>query len=118
MHEAILKECGKNRRITALERIQIGRRLLSVSRECIRRRLLSFLCLSDDGRRKIFSASGKRKCLPFAAFSDWKSVALSGRAEMTMGMAIGYDWLNDILSEESKQLIRVAIFKKGLEPSF
>jgi hypothetical protein len=37
MHAAILKECDEMIGLLPLERIQIGRRLLSVSRECIRR---------------------------------------------------------------------------------
>jgi len=38
-------------------------------------------------------------------------------AEMTMAVAIGYDWLYNDLSEASKSIIKEAILKKGLEPS-
>jgi hypothetical protein len=37
---------------------------------------------------------------------------------MTMALAIGYDWLFDELQEDSKQIIKEAIVKKGLEPSY
>jgi hypothetical protein len=117
MHEAILKECGKIEGLPPLERIQIGRRLLSVSRECIRRVFYLSYAYRMTGEEKYFQRAEK-EMLAVAAFSDWNPSHFLDVAEMTMGMAIGYDWLNDKLSEESKELIRVAIFKKGLEPSF
>jgi len=55
--------------------------------------------------------------LAIAAFSDWNPSHFLDVAEMTMAMAIGYDWLYQDLSNESKQIIREAIVKKGLEPS-
>lgn len=36
---------------------------------------------------------------------------------MTMALGIGYDWLYDELSDESREIIREAILTKGLEPS-
>ena len=117
MHEAILKECGKIEGLPPLERIQIGRRLLSVSRECIRRVFYLSYAYRMTGEDKYFQRAEK-EMLAVAAFSDWNPPHFLDVAEMTMGMAIGYDWLNDKLSEESKELIRVAILKKGIEPSF
>lgn len=38
-------------------------------------------------------------------------------AEMTGGLAIGYDWLYDDLSPESREKIRQAIVAKGLGPA-
>ena len=117
MHEAILKECGRIEGLPPLERIQIGRRLLSVSRECIRRVFYLSYAYRMTGEGKYFQRAEK-EMLAVAGFTDWNPSHFLDVAEMTMGMAIGYDWLNDKLSEESKQLIRVAILKKGLEPSF
>lgn len=55
--------------------------------------------------------------LAISAFSDWNPSHFLDVAEMTMAMAIGYDWLFDDLSSASKATIKDAILKKGLEPS-
>jgi hypothetical protein len=117
MHAAILKECEEIIGLPTLERIQIGRRLLSVSRECIRRVFyLSYAYRMTKEEKYLRRA--EREMLAVAAFSDWNPSHFLDVAEMTMGMAIGYDWLHDKLSDESKKDIREAILKKGLEPSF
>ena len=60
----------------------------------------------------------EKEMLAIAAFSDWNPSHFLDVAEMTMGMAIGYDWLYDQLPASSRATIREAILKKGLEPSF
>ena len=55
--------------------------------------------------------------LQIAGFSDWNPSHFLDVAEMTMAVAIGYDWLYDQLSPSSKTIIKEAILKKGLEPS-
>ncbi|HEX6892914.1 MAG TPA: heparinase II/III family protein [Chryseolinea sp.] len=117
MHAAILRECDEMMGLPLLERIQTGRRLLSVSRECIRRVFYLSYAYRMTGEEKYFQHAEK-EMLAVAAFTDWNPSHFLDVAEMTMGMAIGYDWLHDKLSEESKRIIREAILKKGLEPSF
>lgn len=51
-------------------------------------------------------------------FSDWNPSHFLDVAEMTMAMAIGYDWLFEALSQDSKIKIKEAIVKMGLEPSY
>jgi hypothetical protein len=117
MHAAILKECDEMIGLLPLERIQIGRRLLSVSRECIRRVFyLSYACRMTKEAK--YFQHAEKEMLAVAAFTDWNPSHFLDVAEMTMGMAIGYDWLHDKLPEESKRIIGEAIMKKGLEPSF
>jgi hypothetical protein len=55
--------------------------------------------------------------LAAAAFSDWNPSHFLDVAEMTAALAIGYDWLYDDLSKESRLSIRRAILEKGLQPS-
>jgi hypothetical protein len=55
--------------------------------------------------------------LAVSAFSDWNPSHFLDVAEMTLGVAIGYDWLHADLSEASRATIREAILKKGIEPS-
>src|SRR5688572_12687270 len=117
MQQAITNESDSLLTVAPIERIQIGRRLLSKSREALRRLFFLSYSYRTTGNEKYFERA-EQELLKISGFTDWNPSHFLDVAEMTMGMAIGYDWLNDKLSEESKQLIRVAILKKGLEPSF
>ena len=116
MQNAILSECNKLIDQPPLERIQIGRRLLGTSREALRR----IFMLSYAWRMTKDPAILKRaekELLAVSAFSDWNPSHFLDVAEMTMAVAIGYDWLHASLSEQSRTLIKGAILKKGIEPS-
>jgi hypothetical protein len=117
IHAVIIDECENILRQEPLERIQIGRRLLSTSREYLRRVLYLSYAYRMTGDER-FSAHAERHLLKAAGFSDWNPTHFLDVAEMTMALAIGYDWLFDELTETSKQTIREAIVKKGLEPSY
>ena len=51
-------------------------------------------------------------------FSDWNPSHFLDVTEMTLGVAIGYDWLFNDLKAESRKIIKDAILKKGINPSF
>lgn len=117
MHFAILKECNKIICKPPLERVMVGRRLLATSRECLRRVFyLSYAYRLTDDKR--FSSRAEEEMLAVSAFSDWNPSHFLDVAEMTMALAIGYDWLFDELPESSRETIRDAIVNKGIEPSF
>jgi hypothetical protein len=116
MQTAIFSESGNIVSLPVLERIKIGRRLLSVSREALRRIFFLSYTYRMTGDRKYLQRAEK-EMLAIAAFSDWNPTHFLDVAEMTMAMAIGYDWLNAELNAESKSVIKEAIIKKGLEPS-
>jgi len=116
MHDAIVGEATKIIDLPVLERIQIGRRLLDKSRECIRRVFYLSYAYRMTGDEK-FLKRAEREMLTVAAFKDWNPTHFLDVAEMTMGMAIGYDWLYSKLSDESKTTIANAILFKGLLPS-
>lgn len=116
MHDAIVTESEKILSLPLLERIQIGRRLLDKSRECLRRVFYLSYAYRMTGEEKYFSRAEK-EMLNVARFSDWNPTHFLDVAEMTMGMAIGYDWLFNRLSEESRKVIGDAILLKGLVPS-
>lgn len=117
MHFAILRKCNDFFGKPRLKRELTGRRLLSVSRECIRRLFYLSYAYRMTGAER-FLERAEAEMLAVAAFSDWNPSHFLDVAEMTIGMAIGYDWLYDNLSESTRQTIRQAIAKKGLEPSF
>lgn len=117
MHETILNECDQMIALSPVERIQIGRRLLDKSREALRRIFFLSYAWRMTGEDKYFYRC-ERELLAVSKFSDWNPSHFLDVAEMTMGVAIGYDWLYPKLSEGSKRIIREAITNKGINPSF
>ncbi len=93
-----------------------GRRLLKVSRTCLRRVLfLSYSYRITNDRKYLKRA--EQEMLMVAGFKDWNPDHFLDVAEMTTALAIGYDWLYDDLSRKSRKKIRNAIISKGLLPS-
>jgi hypothetical protein len=91
----------------------IGPRLLAESRRCLERvyTLATVYRLEKDPR---YARRAIEEMLVAAGFKDWNPRHFLDTAEMTHALAIGYDWLFDILSEKEKQTIRQAIVEKGL----
>lgn len=116
IHEAILKESDQIIGLPPIERIQIGRRLLDKSREALRRIFQLSYAWRMTGEQKYFDRCEK-EMLAIAKFADWNPSHFLDVGEMTMAMAIGYDWLYPKLSEESKKEIREAMVYKGIYPS-
>lgn len=116
LHGAILAESDRLIPAASLERKQIGRRLLSVSREALRRVLFLGYAYRLTGDKK-YRDRAEQELLAVSAFSDWNPSHFLDVAEMTAAVALGYDWLHDDLSAESRAKLREAILKKGLEPS-
>ena len=116
IHETILTESEKLLSVPPIERVMVGRRLLDVSRKALRN--IFFLSysyrLTND---KAYAERAEKELLAVAAFKDWNPSHFLDVGEMTMGVAIGYDWLYDWLSEESKSIVRNAIIEKGIKPS-
>lgn len=117
MHEAVLHESGNIMDLELSERNMVGRRLLDTSREVLHRVFYLSYSYRLTGEDKYFERAEK-EMIAAANFSDWNPSHFLDVAEMTMALAIGYDWLFDRLSSESKQIIRQAILEKGLKPSF
>lgn len=117
MHEAIVAESDNIISLPPVERELTGRRLLGQSREALRRVFYLSYSYRMTGDDRFFKRA-EREMLAAAGFSDWNPSHFLDVGEMTMALAIGYDWLYDELSEESREIIREAILTKGLEPSF
>ena len=112
----ILTECDKILTKAPVERVLIGRRLLDKSNEALRR--IFFLSyawrMTSDSK---YLERAEQEMLAVSGFSDWNPSHFLDVAEMTMAVAIGYDWLFDNLSAGSRSTIRTAIVEKGLKPS-
>ena len=117
MHQAIIAESENILELEPKERIKIGRRLLRTSQEYLRRVFYLSYSYRLTGNEK-YLQHAEKEMLKATGFSDWNPTHFLDVAEMTMALAIGYDWLFDGISEESKELIKDAIVNKGLKPSF
>lgn len=97
----------------------VGPRLLSQSRECLKRVLTlagAYRLTPSAEKRKAYRDRALKELSAAAAFPDWNPSHFLDTAEMTAGFAIGYDWLFDSLSEEEKKMIETAIYEKGIIP--
>ncbi len=116
VHQTLLSECDRLIEIAPVERVKIGKRLLDKSRECLRRVfMLSYAYRTTKDAKYLKRA--EKEMLAVAAFEDWNPTHFLDVAEMTMAVAIGYDWLFDQLSPETRSTIRKAILTKGIQPS-
>ena len=116
VHQSILAESDRMIDLPTLKRIQIGRRLLDKSRECLRRMFfLSYSWRMTHDEKYLKRAEAE--LLTVSAFSDWNPSHFLDVAEMTMGVAIGYDWLYNDLPRSSLDSIKNALISKGLEQS-
>ncbi len=116
VQQAILNESDRLITTPPVQRIQIGRRLLDKSREALRRMFfLSYAYRITENKK--YAERGEKELLTITGFNDWNPSHFLDVAEMTMAIAIGYDWLYDYLSPASRSAIKEAILKKGLEPS-
>ncbi|MBL0745917.1 heparinase II/III domain-containing protein [Chryseolinea lacunae] len=116
VHDHILKNCDKFLSEAPLERKLEGKRLLDVSRSALKRIFyLSYAYRMTKDKR--YAQRAEQEMLTVSAFSDWNPAHFLDVGEMTMAVAIGYDWLFDVLQPSSKQIIRQAIVAKGFDPS-
>lgn len=116
VHDLMITESDKMLGLPVQQRVLTGKRLLSVSREAIRR--ISFLSyayrMTGDTR---YAARAETEMLAMAAFSDWNPSHFLDVGEMTLALAIGYDWLHNYLGASSRLTISAAIKTKGIEKS-
>jgi hypothetical protein len=116
IHGVILLECDKMLGLEPLKRIQVGRRLLDKSREALRRIFFLSYAYRMTHEAKYLQRA-ETELLTVSQFSDWNPSHFLDVAEMTMAVAIGYDWLYSDLQKSSLPIIKEAILKKGIEPS-
>jgi len=117
LNQAIIDECENILLQEPMNRIQIGKRLLHTSREYLRRIFYLSYGYRMTGDQR-YAEHAEKEMVKAAGFTDWNPSHFLDVGEMTMALAIGYDWLFDRLSDESRTIICEAIVEKGLNPSF
>jgi hypothetical protein len=99
-----------------VQHIVTGRRLLGESRKAVRRVLTHALIYRISGDPR-FLEGARREMLAAAGFPDWNPSHFLDTAEMSLALAIGYDWLFDELSARDRDTIRAALLEKGIGAS-
>ncbi|MCB1126517.1 MAG: hypothetical protein KDM81_08485, partial [Verrucomicrobiae bacterium] len=112
--EYIVKEARGLLDAQPITRTLEGRRLLGQSRRCIERVVVLATAFHLTGEER-FARRAEREMRAAAGFTDWNPSHFLDVAEMTTALAIGYDWLFDALSPESRVAIREAIVEKGVK---
>lgn len=117
LRKIVIKMADKVLDRKPVERKLEGKRLLSVSREALERisSLAMAYRLTDDKR---YLVRAEKEMMAVCGFEDWNPSHFLDVAEMTLALALGYDWLHDALSTETRTAVRDAILHKGIEPSF
>lgn len=116
VHKRILSYSDEIMALPAVERIMEGKRLLTISRLALKRIFYLSYTYRMTGEKK-YALRAEKEMLAVSAFKDWNPTHFLDVGEMTMALAIGYDWLFQELKQETKLKIRTAILEKGFQPS-
>ena len=112
--DALVEEARAIVPLPVLERKQEGRRLLAVSREALRR-ITTLAIAWMRTRDSALLARAEAEMLAVCAFSDWNPSHYLDVAEMSLGVALGYDWLHDALPADSRETIADGLWRLGLQ---
>ena len=100
-----------------LERKQVGRRLLGVSREFLYRINMLAMVYRIDQEKKVLDRIND-EVLAVCSFSDWNPSHFLDVAEMSLGVALALDWTAGDLPEATEELAIQALIDKGIKPSW
>ncbi|MBI2957928.1 MAG: heparinase II/III family protein [Chloroflexi bacterium] len=87
--------------------------ILEISREVLNRAYTLGLLYWLDGDKK-WADRATAELVNAARFTDWNPAQFLDVAEMSHALAVGYDWLYDVIPASSREEIRQAIVNKGL----
>ncbi|MBE6251100.1 MAG: hypothetical protein E7111_05540 [Bacteroidales bacterium] len=91
-----------------------GKRILPISRNALKRISACAYAYKMTGERKYLEFA-EQNLSTVCAFKDWNPKHFLDVGEMAMAVAIGYDWLYDQLSEETRAAVRNALMKYAFE---
>ncbi|WP_299093722.1 DUF4962 domain-containing protein [uncultured Metabacillus sp.] len=99
--------------------ISDGKRLLPISGEVLKRTVNLAMMYRLTGNNRYANRAWKdlSTVADDKQFPNWNPTHFLDTAEMTLAVAIGYDWLYDYLSFNQKEILRTALMKKGLQPA-
>lgn len=92
-------------------------RMLSTSQQILGRLTTLATAWALTGEKR-FAERATAELINAAGFPDWNPQHFLDTAELTLGMALAYDWLYEELTPEQRDQIAEAIIEKGLKPGF
>jgi hypothetical protein len=109
----VIAQADKDIFKSPLQHILIGPRLLDVSRECLSRVYnLAFAYRWTGNEKYLSSAISNMRVV--CGFADWNPSHFLDVAEMSHGVAIGYDWLFNKMDQPTRDLIKSGLIRLGL----
>ncbi|MBR4171258.1 MAG: heparinase II/III family protein [Kiritimatiellae bacterium] len=114
--EAVKTESDQILAFKPVTRIQTGRRLLTVSRNALYRistLAMTYRLYGGDAYLK----RAQEELLAVAHFSDWNPSHFLDVAEMSLAVAIGYDWLYNELETNAREEIAAGLTRHGIQTS-
>lgn len=115
-HQNIIHFSDSVLNLPVCKRIKTGKRLLDVSRNVLARVFYLSYSYRMTGN-EAYLKRAEQEMLAASSFSDWNPSHFLDVGEMCFGLAIGYDWLYDKLSQQTRETIRQAIVEKGFKPA-
>mgnify|MGYP002624246848 CR=1 FL=1 len=112
----ILSFCHHVMPLPPVERIKIGKRLLHVSREALKRIFYLSYAWRVHGDY-ICADRAIEEMMAVCRFSDWNPSHFLDVGEMTMAVAIGYDWLYPRMTSLQRDSVVAAIRNLAFSPS-
>jgi len=94
-----------------------GKRLLDKATKA-RKRIFYLSYAWRMTRNQAYALRAKKEMLALVGFPDWNPSHFLDVAEITMALAVGYDWIYESLDQETRKRIEQAIIVKGLQTSF
>ena len=117
IYQAIKMNANEVMQKPFLERIKIGKRLLSVSREMLYRiNMLGMVYHIEKDPKILQRIDGEVKAV--CQFSDWNPSHYLDVGEMSMAVAFALDWTAGALPQSTIDLALNALIEKGIKPSY
>lgn len=115
-YEAIKKDADKRMEVSPVKYEVTGRRLLSVSREALKRIFEWSFMYRYTGEVK-YAERVEQEVTAISDFSDWHPSHFLDVAEMAVAVAIGYDSCKERFSPDNRDKVREALRVKGVVES-
>lgn len=96
------------------KKIKNTKDILPVCREQVYRMVNLSLAYRFSGDKR-FAEKAEKELIHVCNYSDWDPLHYLDVAEMTTAVAIGYDWLYDVLAPSTRQLVVRSIKTKALD---
>lgn len=94
-----------------------GKRLLAVSRKALTRLYYLSYSYRMTGNDKYLKRA-EDELIAVCGFESWNPSHFLDVGEISMGVAIAYDWLYDGLQDDTRKLVRQAIVERAFKPSY